>query len=123
MRLMIAMINKVVVGERTVAESKHAGLPVARLCAALGDTDLRDRRVRGSGCPGARGRGLRADRPVGSRDALGAARPGPPQFNTPVTAAEVRGARFRVGLRGYRMQDVDALLALVADELDRRRSR
>ncbi len=51
-----------------------------------------------------------------------AQRPGPPQFTTPVTAAEVRGARFRVGLRGYRMQDVDALLALVADELDRRRS-
>lgn len=38
----------------------------------------------------------------------------------PWSAADVRGLRFRVGLRGYRMQDVDAALAALAAELDRR---
>jgi DivIVA domain-containing protein len=38
----------------------------------------------------------------------------------PLTAADVRGLNFRVGLRGYRMQDVDAALATMAAELERR---
>lgn len=40
----------------------------------------------------------------------------------PLTAADIRGLRFRVGLRGYRMQDVDAALAAMAAELERRDS-
>ncbi len=40
----------------------------------------------------------------------------------PLTAADVRGVKFRVGLRGYRMQDVDAALAAMAAELERRDS-
>lgn len=35
-------------------------------------------------------------------------------------AEDVEALRFRVGLRGYRMEDVDAALAAVAAELRRR---
>jgi DivIVA domain-containing protein len=35
----------------------------------------------------------------------------------PWTAADVAGLRFRVGLRGYRMEDVDAMLAALAEQL------
>ncbi len=38
----------------------------------------------------------------------------------PLTAAAVRGLRFRVGLRGYRMSDVDAALAAIAADLEQR---
>jgi DivIVA domain-containing protein len=40
----------------------------------------------------------------------------------PLTAADVAGLRFRVGLRGYRMADVDAALERVAQALDGARS-
>ncbi len=40
----------------------------------------------------------------------------------PLAAADVEGLRFRVGLRGYRMADVDAALAAMAAELRRRDS-
>lgn len=35
----------------------------------------------------------------------------------PLTAADVPGLRFRVGWRGYRMDDVDAALARLAQSL------
>jgi DivIVA domain-containing protein len=38
----------------------------------------------------------------------------------PLTGAAVRSVRFSVGLRGYRMDEVDALLAQLADQLDER---
>lgn len=38
----------------------------------------------------------------------------------PWRSADVEGLRFRVGLRGYRMEDVDAALAALAAELRRR---
>lgn len=58
----------------------------------------------------------RADPGVRSAD-----RPEPtPLPQGPVTAADVRGLRFRVGLRGYRMEDVDAALAAMAADLERR---
>ena len=48
-------------------------------------------------------------------------RPGPPELpDASWDAADVRALKFRVGLRGYRMQDVDAALAALARELDRR---
>lgn len=37
---------------------------------------------------------------------------------TPVTAADLRQVRFPVVFRGYRMDEVDALLARVAEQLD-----
>lgn len=40
----------------------------------------------------------------------------------PWSAADVRGMRFRVALRGYRMQDVDAMLTELAAELESRES-
>jgi DivIVA domain-containing protein len=40
----------------------------------------------------------------------------------PLTAADVSGLRFRVGFRGYRMEDVDAALERVAQSLDGSRS-
>ena len=45
-------------------------------------------------------------------------RPGPPELpEQPWTSADVRAMRFRVGLRGYRMEDVDAMLDALADRL------
>lgn len=45
-------------------------------------------------------------------------RPGPPRLpDRPWRAGDVEGLRFRVGLRGYRMEDVDAALAAIADDL------
>ncbi len=42
-------------------------------------------------------------------------RAGPPALpDAPLTARDVSALRFRVGLRGYRMQDVDAALAAIA---------
>jgi DivIVA domain-containing protein len=38
----------------------------------------------------------------------------------PLTAADVAGLRFRVGLRGYRMEDVDAALDRIAQSMDAR---
>jgi DivIVA domain-containing protein len=38
----------------------------------------------------------------------------------PLTSDDVRGVRFSLGLRGYRMSEVDALLARVAAQLDER---
>jgi DivIVA domain-containing protein len=35
----------------------------------------------------------------------------------PITAADIPGLRFRIGLRGYRMDDVDAALARIHDSL------
>jgi DivIVA domain-containing protein len=35
-----------------------------------------------------------------------------------LTGAAVRSVRFSVGFRGYRMDEVDALLARLADQLD-----
>lgn len=40
----------------------------------------------------------------------------------PWTAPDVEGLRFRVGLRGYRMSDVDAALAALAADLRTRDS-
>jgi DivIVA domain-containing protein len=40
----------------------------------------------------------------------------------PLTAADISGLRFRVGFRGYRMEDVDAALERVAQSLDGSRS-
>jgi DivIVA domain-containing protein len=40
----------------------------------------------------------------------------------PLTAADLSGLRFRVGLRGYRMEDVDAALDRIAQSLDGRQS-
>lgn len=36
----------------------------------------------------------------------------------PIGAAELRGVRFPVAFRGYRMEDVDALLARLESQLD-----
>ncbi len=48
-------------------------------------------------------------------------RPGPPPLPTgPWSADDVAEIRFRVGLRGYRMQDVDAMLAALAEQLAER---
>lgn len=41
----------------------------------------------------------------------------PSTLTSPVTAEAVRSLRFRVGLRGYRMEDVDAALAAIAADL------
>ncbi len=41
----------------------------------------------------------------------------PAALESPVTAEAVRSLRFRVGLRGYRMEDVDAALATIAADL------
>jgi DivIVA domain-containing protein len=38
----------------------------------------------------------------------------------PLTSDDVRGVRFSLGLRGYRMSEVDALLARLAAQLDER---
>jgi DivIVA domain-containing protein len=38
----------------------------------------------------------------------------------PLTGSSLRAVRFSVGLRGYRMDEVDALLARLADQLDER---
>lgn len=39
----------------------------------------------------------------------------------PLSGATLRSVRFSVGLRGYRMDEVDALLARLAEQLDRDR--
>lgn len=49
-----------------------------------------------------------------------AAAPAVPQ--PPITADDVRSLTFRVGLRGYRMADVDAALAAIAADLAARQS-
>lgn len=36
----------------------------------------------------------------------------------PLTGADLRGVRFTLALRGYRMAEVDALLARLADQLE-----
>lgn len=36
----------------------------------------------------------------------------------PLTGADLRTVRFSLGLRGYRMDEVDALLARLADQLE-----
>jgi DivIVA domain-containing protein len=41
---------------------------------------------------------------------------------SPLTGADLRAVRFSVGLRGYRMDEVDALLARLADQLDDRQA-
>jgi DivIVA domain-containing protein len=46
--------------------------------------------------------------------------PPPPLPPGPWRPADVEELRFRVGLRGYRMQDVDAALSALATELRRR---
>ena len=38
----------------------------------------------------------------------------------PLDGSALRSVRFSVGLRGYRMDEVDALLARLADQLDER---
>jgi DivIVA domain-containing protein len=38
----------------------------------------------------------------------------------PLTSDDVRGVRFSLGLRGYRMSEVDALLERLAAQLDER---
>lgn len=43
--------------------------------------------------------------------------PAPELPAAPWTAADVRQMSFRVGLRGYRMEDVDAMLAALAAQL------
>lgn len=51
-------------------------------------------------------------------------RPGPPALPPGRwTPADVEGLRFRVGLRGYRMEDVDAALAAIAEDLQQREER
>lgn len=40
---------------------------------------------------------------------------------TPLSGEDLRRVRFPLALRGYRMEEVDALLARVARELDERR--
>lgn len=40
----------------------------------------------------------------------------------PLTAADLAGLRFRVGFRGYRMEDVDAALERIAESLGGSRS-
>jgi len=39
----------------------------------------------------------------------------------PLTGATLRSVRFTVGLRGYRMDEVDGLLARLAEQLDQDR--
>lgn len=43
--------------------------------------------------------------------------PGLPPPDRPLTAADLEGARFTTAVRGYRMSEVDALLARMAEEL------
>ncbi|MGH3355081.1 MAG: DivIVA domain-containing protein [Nocardioidaceae bacterium] len=40
-----------------------------------------------------------------------------------LTGRDLRAVRFSVGLRGYRMDEVDALLARLAEQLDEGRAR
>ena len=47
-------------------------------------------------------------------------RPGPDLGDADVTGDDLRGVRFAVVARGYSMQQVDALLDRVADQLDGR---
>lgn len=39
----------------------------------------------------------------------------------PLTGDDLRSVRFSLGVRGYRMSEVDTLLARLADQLDERR--
>jgi len=60
---------------------------------------------------------------AGRGDALLAARPDRPPLDLPsrpLTAADVADLRFPVGLRGYRMDEVDAVLDRLAEELTQR---
>jgi DivIVA domain-containing protein len=41
--------------------------------------------------------------------------------DSPLTGSALRSVRFSVGLRGYRMDEVDALLARLAEQLDEER--
>ncbi len=46
-------------------------------------------------------------------------RPGVPQLpDLPWTSSDLRNMKFRVGLRGYRMEDVDAMMSLLALQLE-----
>ena len=46
-------------------------------------------------------------------------RPAPSDVpDLPWTSSDVRNLKFRVGLRGYRMEDVDSALSLLALQLD-----
>ena len=47
-------------------------------------------------------------------------RPGLQLPEQPLTGDDLRGLRLDTAVRGYRADDVDALLARLADELDRR---
>jgi DivIVA domain-containing protein len=40
------------------------------------------------------------------------------QADGPLTAEDLRGVRFSTAVRGYRMSEVDTLLARLADELE-----
>jgi len=45
-------------------------------------------------------------------------RPGPDLPDSELTGEDLRGARFAVTMRGYSMEQVDALLERLADQLD-----
>jgi DivIVA domain-containing protein len=60
---------------------------------------------------------------AGRGDALLAARPDRPPLELPprpLTGSDLAELRFAVGLRGYRMDEVDTVLDRVADELTAR---
>lgn len=60
---------------------------------------------------------------AGRGDALLAVRPDRPPLDLPprpLTGADLTELRFAVGMRGYRMDEVDAVLDRVGDELDQR---
>jgi DivIVA domain-containing protein len=60
---------------------------------------------------------------AGRGDALLAARPDRPPLDLPprpLTGTDLAELHFAVGLRGYRMDEVDAVLDRVGDELDQR---
>jgi DivIVA domain-containing protein len=57
---------------------------------------------------------------------LAEARPDRPELvlpDGPMTAADVEAVRFSTAVRGYRMDEVDAVLARLADELAQRDAR
>ncbi|MGH3367386.1 MAG: DivIVA domain-containing protein [Nocardioidaceae bacterium] len=41
--------------------------------------------------------------------------------DAPISGSDLRSVRFSVGLRGYRMDEVDALLARLSEQLDESR--
>lgn len=64
---------------------------------------------------------------AGRGDGLGAAQPERSPLGAlpagEVTRSDVDGLRFTLALRGYRMDEVDAVLDRLVDELDRRGTR